>query len=350
MTGRYTTRTAAKAQEGLMSEFGTRYGEDAKNNLIELQRWSRDEPEPLRLGVAGIVFTATGFLLGGLIGNLERRFGLVITPRSALLLQTAVPALLGGGLGALIAWVRAQRRLTTAFVTSEEFRRRLVTIERNHALWVSLSAVLHDVRNPLHNITLLLERLDQPGTDTARVRAQALEQLDRINQRVRRVMDQVSEFSGEITLRPICITEVVQSVTEMISPLARQSGIEFQSDSAGSDPLVIADRDLLAQAIDHLALNSLQILSELPQSAGRRLAIRVEGDAEYVHLLIEDNGPGLPSAIQERLFEPLAGARSRGMGLGLAIAHALAHAAGGTLELGRTGADGTQFRLRLRKQ
>lgn len=346
MTGSYIPRTAVKPSDRFAPEPAPT---DTKTNLIQLKQWYQGEPEKTRPGLAGLLFTAAGFVLGGLVGSVQRRFGLMMTPRSVTALQVALPALLGGSIGAMLAWVRAQQRLTSAMVTSEEFRRRLVAIERNHALWVSLSAVLHDVRNPLHNITLLLEGLEQPGVDGAQVRTQALEQLARINQRIRKVMDQVAEFSGEINLGVVRIAEVMRPVIEMVAPLAQQSGVEFCCDIGPSEAEVVADHDLLAQAIDHLALNSLQILSELPEATPGRLTLSLQDEAECLYLLVEDNGPGLPAPVQEHLFEPLTGPHSRGMGLGLAIAHALAHAAGAALEVGRTGADGTQFRLCLKK-
>ena len=60
-------------------------------------------------------------------------------------------------------------------------------------------------------------------------------------------------------------------------------------------------------------------------------------------------GPrGLPPAVRERLFRPFSGAgRSGGTGLGLSIARDLLRGHGGDIELGRTGEDGTAFRLTL---
>ncbi len=325
---------------------------EARSKLLYLR--PRAESEPSRSlsprGQNGFLYAIIGTGLGLGLGYLQYRYQLwggraSLWNRYAL--ELALPALLGGGLGALIAWLRAQRRLTQALITTEGFRRRLMSVERNQALWISLSAVLHDVRNPLHNMTLLVETLGMPGSDAAVVREKVLQELERINMRIRRVVQQVSEFSGEITRRPVLLAEVLEEVAQMIAPLAKQSGVAFSIHSPPSVK-VVTDPKFLAQAVDHLLLNSLQILSEQPGGKRRELSVSVALEESFVSLLVSDTGPGLPDVVQERLFEPLTASQpSGGMGLGLAIAHALASAAAGELTLMRTGADGTQFRLRL---
>lgn len=343
MTGRSSGRKAARAPQP--PEKAKRLPIDPAAYVPEPPLVGRP-PRAMGPGVMAVLFTVLGTAIGALVGAIQRHFGGSASPHLAVALELAVPALLGGGVGGLAAWVRVQRRLTRALVTSEEFRRRLTAVERNQALWVSLSAVLHDVRNPLHTITLLLETLAAPGSDIGTIQARALEQLALINQRVRRVMDQISELSGDVERRPIAVRDVVLEVAEMIAPMAAQAQIQFSAGPIDEGLQVVADRRLLVQAIDHLVLNSLNILKKMPPGSGR-LGLRALRDAAGVQLLIQDNGPGLPDQVQERLFEPLAGQSRGGMGLGLAIAHALVQAAGGDLELAETGAQGTQFCLRL---
>jgi signal transduction histidine kinase len=63
---------------------------------------------------------------------------------------------------------------------------------------------------------------------------------------------------------------------------------------------------------------------------------------------IADNGPGIPSAVRERLFQPFSGStRSGGSGLGLAISRELIQAHGGELVLVSSGEKGTHFRLNV---
>lgn len=319
------------------------------NNLLYL-RARYPEERVVRQDLSGALYTLGGVVLGlvaGAIGHQYQLLGALTSARDPVVLLFGVPALVGGGVGAFTAWWRARTKLAQALVTSEGFRQRLMSVERNQALWVSLSAVLHDVRNPLQNIQLLIESLEFPGTDTDRVREQVLEQIERINVRIRRVVNQIAKFSGEIARRPISLAEVLAEVSEMVCPLARQADVVLTVDAA-HNAIVVADPKFLVQAIDHLILNSLQILSQRPPSAVRSLRVQIEEVSDEIEMWVEDNGPGLPVEVRERLFEPMTTTCPSGMGLGLAIAHALANAAGAPLSLGYTGATGTRFVLHFR--
>ena len=324
-------------------------GHANRSNLLYL-RGARQPKGFFRQDLSGALYTLGGVVLGlvvGAVGYHYRLLDALVSPRDPAFLLFGVPALVGGGAGAFSAWWHARTKLAQALVTSEGFRQRLMSVERNQALWISLSAVLHDVRNPLHNIHLLIESLESPGADTDQVRQQVLEQLERINVRVRRVVAQIAEFSGEIARRPISLAEALTEVAEMVEPLARQLRVTLALD-VGHDTLVIADPKFLVQAIDHLILNSLQILSEQPPPVARSLHVQVHQVGDQTEMWVEDSGPGLPDEVRERLFEPLTTTHTSGMGLGLAIAHALASAAGAPLSLGYTGATGTRFVLRFR--
>ena len=80
--------------------------------------------------------------------------------------------------------------------------------------------------------------------------------------------------------------------------------------------------------------------------AGGEISVSAVNDVDSVSIELADNGPGIPDAARERLFQPFGGTtRQGGTGLGLAISADLVRAHGGTLELVETGANGTRFRI-----
>jgi len=350
MTGSYPEKGIAGRPKGLPKQLPWRAKAPGRRANLLYLRAKRFEQNWSLHDLRGAVYTLGGVSVGLFAGYLEYHYGLsgdLFSPYRAALLLLAASALLGGAIGAFAAWLRARTRLVQALVTSEGFRQRLMSVERNQALWISLSAVLHDVRNPLHNVCLLVEQLESPQVDVDRVRLQMVEQLERINVRVRRVVAQITEFSGEICRRPISLAAVLGEVSEMVKPLAQQSHVNLFMDQ-GEETIVVADPKFLVQAIDHLILNSLQILTEQPTSDTSSLWIQIHCIKGKIEMWVEDSGPGLPDEVRERLFEPLTANRTSGMGLGLAIAYALASAAGADLALGHTGAAGTRFVLRFR--
>lgn len=323
-------------------------GEAVEGKLLHLRPPSGREPEAFsasRTHLNPLFGIMAGLLLGTLLAGLALS-ALDVLPLN-LVAQLFVAALFGAAAVGVPLWVIAQRRIRRAALSSEGFRRRLMSVERNQALWISLSAVLHDVRSPLQSLTLYIESLGVPGTDPLQVRDLAVQQLDQINERIRRVTRRVAELSGGIDRRPVSIERVLNEVREMAKDIARQSATTIEV--RPSDVHVVADPRFLVQAIDHLVLNSVHILGQQSHRPRRILLFVREDDERAVLLSIKDTGPGLPDTVKSRLFEPLTSMQSAGMGLGLAIAHALASAAGAELELRSTDDTGTEFSMRLER-
>ena len=62
---------------------------------------------------------------------------------------------------------------------------------------------------------------------------------------------------------------------------------------------------------------------------------------------VQDDGPGIDAALQERLFEPFFTTRAEGTGLGLAIVRGVIESMGGDVQIHSTPDKGTEFRVRL---
>jgi signal transduction histidine kinase len=109
-----------------------------------------------------------------------------------------------------------------------------------------------------------------------------------------------------------------------------------------------ADSEQLFRVMLNLLSNARQALEAMKFDAKKTKRIIVEARREGNAIIVEitDNGPGIPPATRERLFQPFAGTtRSGGSGLGLAISRELIQAHGGDLVLVSTGESGTRFRL-----
>ncbi|MBV9332353.1 MAG: HAMP domain-containing histidine kinase [Alphaproteobacteria bacterium] len=138
-----------------------------------------------------------------------------------------------------------------------------------------------------------------------------------------------------------------------LKPLIEEAGesvITAAGDSVcfenGIDPAltVAADPDQLYRIILNLVRNAAEALPE----QGGRISVSAERAGGVISLDISDNGPGLPSAVRERLFQPFVSSQRRGgSGLGLAIARELALGHGGDVALIASGPEGTLFRITL---
>jgi C4-dicarboxylate-specific signal transduction histidine kinase len=131
---------------------------------------------------------------------------------------------------------------------------------------------------------------------------------------------------------------------------AAWQGLSLQLVPPGKELHAAVDRDMLRQALVNLCDNSAQAL-RVAGAANGRVTLRLGEAGRAVLVDVEDDGPGIPSAIQARVFEPYVTTRKigEGMGLGLAIAKKILLDHGGDLELVRSSPSGTVFRLSLPK-
>jgi signal transduction histidine kinase len=110
----------------------------------------------------------------------------------------------------------------------------------------------------------------------------------------------------------------------------------------------IADPDQLHRVLVNLIRNAGQAMKEHARDE-REVIVRAFRDEGRAQIEVIDHGPGVRENLRPRLFEPFVSAapEAGGTGLGLAIARELTRAMGGELELTRTGAAGSTFRITL---
>jgi two-component system nitrogen regulation sensor histidine kinase GlnL len=140
------------------------------------------------------------------------------------------------------------------------------------------------------------------------------------------------------TYRRTNIHEVLVRVKGVVQ--AEFPQVAVISDFDISLPEFDADPEQLTQAVLNIVRNAAQALVKATADPRIRLTTRV---ARYVTLAkkrhrlavavaIEDNGPGIPEAIRDRIFFPLVSGREGGTGLGLTLAQAFVAQHGGTIE------------------
>lgn len=111
---------------------------------------------------------------------------------------------------------------------------------------------------------------------------------------------------------------------------------------------VFADRDQIFRVALNLIRNAAQACALAGGQADGTVAVSAQRHGDAWQIDIEDNGPGIPQPVRDKLFQPFAPkGRNGGTGLGLAIARELVRGHGGELILVRSSAAGTVFRIRL---
>jgi signal transduction histidine kinase len=205
-------------------------------------------------------------------------------------------------------------------------------------------AVSHEFKTPLTGIRgalELLEEHDATMSDEERRRFLANARADAA--RLAALVTRLLELARADMTR-----HDAEAAAELGPVLARVA------DAMRSDALAIRielPADLPPAAVPAATLETiLATLIENSRHAGATLVeVRAEAGADAVTLWVADNGTGIAEADRERVFEPFFTTRRAegGTGLGLPIVMSLLEAAGGSVRLERSGADGTCFALRL---
>lgn len=241
-----------------------------------------------------------------------------------------IPVLAGALFGLAVHWLYLRSRL------ARELRSRLNHVERDQAVWVVAASTLHELKNPLHSLGLLVDELDQVGPSelpdhVARIRKtmeRALLPLDALRSLARR-------DAQARPRRPIGST--TEEIVDSLRPLARDAGVELRLEGDRSAAKAI-DPELVRIIVDNLVANALE-------GDGREVEVRILESATHVTLRVSDDGPGLSTERRASLFEPLRTEKSQGLGLGLPIARALARTLGGDLVIADVPGFRTSFEL-----
>jgi signal transduction histidine kinase len=168
--------------------------------------------------------------------------------------------------------------------------------------------------------------------------------LDRIYALTQNMLAYAKERA--LDLVPHNPNEIVQDVAALLAGAAQRRRVRIACELDDGMPPIVLDPYAVHQALMNLASNALDAA---PERTGR-VVLRTSFDAHAATASIDvvDDGPGIPDAIRDRLFEPFASSKGqRGTGLGLAVTRKIAEQHGGTAELVATGQHGTTMRLRL---
>jgi two-component system, NtrC family, nitrogen regulation sensor histidine kinase GlnL len=150
--------------------------------------------------------------------------------------------------------------------------------------------------------------------------------------------------------RPHVVADVnIHEVCERVRSLILAEfprGLAVVRDYDVSIPEFRGDREQLIQAVLNIVHNAAQALAERMAEGDARLILRtrVARQATFgrqrfrlaLELHIEDNGPGIPESIRERIFHPLVTGRDGGSGLGLTLAQTFVQQHQGTIECDST--------------
>ncbi|HET7046400.1 MAG TPA: HAMP domain-containing sensor histidine kinase [Gaiellaceae bacterium] len=215
-------------------------------------------------------------------------------------------------------------------------------LERNFLMTVS-----HELRTPLTAIRghvsalrdgLIVDpELERVSLDVVYAETERLERL------VQDVLDLAKLDTHRFTVHreEVEMQRLVERAYGTFGEEARRRRIEYRQ-QLDADPVLETDGDRVLQIITNLLANAFRWTPD-----GGKVALALASEGGTVSVAVEDTGPGIARAEQERIFRPFWSRDDGGTGLGLAIARELAVALGGRIELQSEEGFGSRFELVL---
>ncbi len=215
-------------------------------------------------------------------------------------------------------------------------RMRVGIQRRDEQLRLMLSQVAHEIRNPLGGLELFSAAAQD--TDDPKERRRI---LDRVREEIRGLNAVIDDFLG--FARPERSRRRLHDVRDPVREAAALARAELEK-KGGRLHVSLGDRPLLANA-DPRQVKRL-VLNLLRNAAHAGDVVWVEGRMVRgeTRITVRDDGPGVPEAIRDRIFEPFVGDKEQGAGLGLAIVKELVEANHGRVTLDAPNADGERPR------
>jgi signal transduction histidine kinase len=197
-----------------------------------------------------------------------------------------------------------------------QLERSLMAQRQLAALGNVAASIAHEVKNPLSSIRALTQLMsedeafrDKYGRDLGYIIAE----IDRLNASMRQLLSFARPTSESVD--DVDLSALVSSIVETVRKEKASIPFEIRDRIAPGLILHRASSEALKQIVWNLLLNALQAADE----HGSVEVVAEPGGRRDIRLSVCDDGPGIPPAIRDRIFEPYFTTRQKGSGLGLSI-------------------------------
>jgi signal transduction histidine kinase len=243
---------------------------------------------------------------------------------------------------------------------SENLKERLLMLGQMAA------GLAHEIRNPIASIGVHASFLKSHLSGNEKLLS-SVGMMAREVEKVEYIIRECLNFvrPAELGIQPVRVDTLVDGVVARMVTL--HPGMTFSVQKPENrDLMVDADVALLEQALTNLLANavdachgkgtvtvSLRMSRHFTESVrlNRQVEMLLPGQSgkeeQFLRIHIRDDGPGIPTEVQDRIFVPFFTTKKTGTGIGLPIAQKIVHAHGGVLDMDSEVGKGTEFIIKI---
>jgi signal transduction histidine kinase len=215
------------------------------------------------------------------------------------------------------------------------------------------SMIYHDLRSPLANVISSLDVLDTMLAESEDPSLRSLVSIAfRSTERIQRLTSSLLDINRLEAGQPVgarhpaCMGTLADEAVELVKTIAESKNMAITVTISPELPSVLVDDDMIRRVLTNLLENAVKFTG-----SDGKIEVGGEQDGDWVKTWVRDNGPGIPRAEQERIFEKftrLDGANlPKGFGLGLAYCRLAVQAHGGRIWVESEPGIGAQFTFTL---
>ena len=235
----------------------------------------------------------------------------------------------------------------------------LLRVQKMEAIGELVGGIAHDFNNILTSVLGYTELALMEVEPEDLKLTTYLHEVFQGGKRARELVSKMLTFSRADQVQPqnLDLMHEVKDVVKMLRA-SLPSSIEIRIDIEEGLPEIFMDKSFLQQIVMNVCINSRDAMQDTGtifiRGHSRYIdrnhcsSCHTDFSGEYVELSIEDTGPGVPSHLVERIFEPYISTKEAGSGMGLAMVHGIMHRQGGHVRVDSLVGDGTEMRFFLK--
>jgi len=219
--------------------------------------------------------------------------------------------------------------------TMQQRERNRARIERLASIGQMTAGIAHEIRNPLNTIATSAETIQRKKLD-----------INTRNELVDYILDETNRLNRILTdFLKLSKIESVKKESIMLDTFLKKISLEIQSrlpenvtfkvEKNNDIQQIFLPADLVYECILNLIINAIQAVKEKNQQHfgyQGKIELKIYKKSKYIYFEVSDNGPGIPAAYREKIYDPFFTTKSEGTGLGLSLSAQIAEAIQGNLK------------------
>ncbi len=193
------------------------------------------------------------------------------------------------------------------------------------------ASLAHQIRTPLSSAILFAGHLTNPllsEEKRAHYAERIRSQLNQLDQQVRDIL--IFSKGGVVLDQTVSSTQLATRLIHQLEDICAANKAGFQVINALRPGQVRCNPELLVSAFNNLVENAIQAARHNHQQHPYLTLILRNPNGAVLECVLEDNGPGIPAGLEEKILEPFFTTKSTGTGLGLAVVNAIIQSHGGS--------------------